>query len=60
MSVNFIDGIAVSGALAWTPHLVSIVKNHYTKPKVRIITSRTAEVGYVNRAIYRGDEVVFL
>ncbi|MCD1212891.1 hypothetical protein B4946_16295 [Vibrio cholerae] len=48
MSVNFIDGIAVLGALAWTPHLVSIVKNHYTKPKVRIITSRTAEVGFTS------------
>lgn len=46
MSVDFIDGIAVLGALAWTPHLISIVKSHYTKPEVGIITSRTAEVGF--------------
>ncbi len=46
--MKFIDGIAILGALAWTPHLITLLKNHFTKPKVRIITSRSAELGFTS------------
>ncbi|MCY9856027.1 hypothetical protein [Vibrio mediterranei] len=46
--MNFIDGIAILGALAWTPHLISLIKNYFTKPKVSIITSRSAELGFTS------------
>lgn len=44
--MTFIDGIAILGALAWTPHLITLTKNYFTKPKVSIITSRSAELGF--------------
>lgn len=40
------DWIATLGALAWTPHVYSAIKGAMTKPSVRIITSRVAEVGF--------------
>jgi hypothetical protein len=46
--LKFIDGIAILGALAWAPHLITLIKNHFTKPKVRIITSRSAELGFTS------------
>lgn len=46
--MTFIDGIAILGALAWTPHLITLTKNHFTKPKVRIITSKSAELGFTS------------
>jgi hypothetical protein len=46
--LEFIDGIAILGALAWTPHLITLIKNYFTKPKVRIITSRSAEIGFTS------------
>jgi hypothetical protein len=46
--LEFIDGIAILGALAWTPHLITLIKNYLTKPKVRIITSRSAEIGFTS------------
>ncbi|MFT7432210.1 MAG: hypothetical protein ACI971_002689 [Colwellia sp.] len=46
--MTFIDGIAILGALAWTPHLITLIKNYITKPKVRTITSRSAELGFTS------------
>jgi hypothetical protein len=46
--LTFIDGIAILGALAWTPHLITLIKNYLTKPKVRIITSKSAELGFTS------------
>jgi len=44
--MKLIDWIAILGALAWTPHLFSLVKNMITKPEVRIITPRIVELGF--------------
>jgi hypothetical protein len=44
--VELIDWIAVFGALAWTPHLLSIFKQWITKSKIRVITHRNAEIGF--------------
>lgn len=44
--MKLIDGIAILGALAWAPHLISLVKHHLTKPKVGIITSRVVSIGF--------------
>jgi len=46
--LKFIDGIAILGALAWAPHLMALIKNYFTKPKVRTITSRSAELGFTS------------
>jgi len=37
---------AILGALAWLPHLIKLIKDIVTRPKIRIITQRTAEIGY--------------
>lgn len=37
---------AILGALAWLPHLVKLIKGLITTPEIRIITERTAEIGY--------------
>ena len=37
---------AILGALAWLPHLIKLIKDLVTRPKIRIITQRTAEIGY--------------
>ncbi|MFV7710364.1 hypothetical protein [Shewanella algae] len=44
--MNIIDWIAILGALAWTPHLISLVKTYLIKPEVRIITQKIAEIGF--------------
>lgn len=41
-----IDLIAILGALAWTPHVVAMVRSWITKSKIRIITQRKAEIGF--------------
>lgn len=41
-----IDFVAIIGALAWLPHLIKIIKGYITKPEIRIITQKTAEVGF--------------
>lgn len=41
-----IDWIAILGALAWTPHLVGMVRDWITKSKIRIITQRRVELGF--------------
>lgn len=37
---------AILGALAWMPHLLKIVKDVLTRPEIRVIVQRTAEIGY--------------
>ncbi|MDF9401588.1 hypothetical protein [Vibrio sp. 1180_3] len=44
--MEFVDVAAVLGALAWTPHLISVARNYFTKSKIRIITNKTAEIGF--------------
>jgi hypothetical protein len=44
--LKFIDWIAILGALAWTPHLFILAKSYFTKPEVRIITQKIAEIGF--------------
>lgn len=41
-----IDWLAILGALAWTPHLLSLARDWLTKSKVRVITQREAELGF--------------
>ena len=44
--MKFIDWIAIVGALAWSPHLLSMLKQWLTKSKIRVITNRNAEIGF--------------
>jgi hypothetical protein len=44
--MKLIDWIAIFGALAWTPHLVSLVRDWLSKSKVRVITQREVEIGF--------------
>lgn len=44
--MEIIDGVAILGALAWTPHLISLIKNIVTIPEVRIITGKRGEIGF--------------
>lgn len=41
-----IDFVAIIGALAWTPHVFSIIKSIVTKPEVRIVTHKSPEIGF--------------
>lgn len=44
--MKIIDWVAFIGAMAWLPHLISLVKSYFTKPEVRIITQNFAEIGF--------------
>ena len=44
--MKIIDWVAILGALAWTPHLISLIKSYFTKPEIRIITQKLAEIGF--------------
>ncbi|OEF08656.1 hypothetical protein [Vibrio genomosp. F10] len=44
--MKLIDWIAVLGALAWLPHVIALIRNYFTKPEVRIITQKHAELGF--------------
>ncbi len=44
--MKIIDWIAILGALAWAPHVISLIKSYFTKPEVRIITQKIAEIGF--------------
>jgi len=44
--MKLIDVIAITGALAWTPHLISIARSWLTKSKIRIITQNSADIGF--------------
>ncbi len=41
-----IDWLAILGALAWTPHLVGMVRDWFAKSKVRVITQRQVDIGF--------------
>lgn len=38
--------LAVLGALAWIPQLFVLIRNYFTKPVVKIISSNQLEIGY--------------
>ena len=44
--MNLIDWLAILGALAWTPHLLNLLRDWLTKSKVRVITQREVELGF--------------
>lgn len=44
--MKLIDWIAILGALAWAPHLIGVLKSWILKPKVRIITQKSVEIGF--------------
>ena len=44
--MKIIDLVAILGAMAWLPHLISFIKNYFTKPEVRIIAEKTPELGF--------------
>jgi hypothetical protein len=44
--LKFIDWVAISGALAWTPHVFAAVRKAITKPEIRIIITRFGEIGF--------------
>ena len=46
--MKLIDWIAIFGALAWTPHLITLIRNYITKPEVRVIASRTVSLGFTS------------
>ena len=40
------EGAAILGALAWIPYLFKLIREVITRPEIRIIAQRTAEIGY--------------
>jgi len=44
--MKLIDWIAILGALAWTPHIIGIIKQWMTKSKIQVITHRNSEIGF--------------
>lgn len=40
------EWVALIGALAWLPHLISLLRAALTKPEVRIITENKVELGF--------------
>ena len=44
--MEIIDIVAILGALAWTPHLISIIKKWLTTSKIRVITQKHIEIGF--------------
>lgn len=44
--MKIIDWVAILGALAWSPHLISLIRSYLVKPEVRIITQKNAEIGF--------------
>lgn len=45
-NMTLIDWLAVLGALAWSPHLISLIRNWLTKPEIRVITPRAVSLGF--------------
>lgn len=44
--MKLIDWIAILGALAWSPHLIGLLKSWILKSKVRIITQKSVDIGF--------------
>lgn len=45
--MKFIDIVAILGALAWLPQIISWIYNWMKKPKISIYHDGEAEVGYI-------------
>lgn len=46
--MDLIDFIAIVGALAWTPHIIVLVRNWWLKPEIAIITGPSPEIGFTS------------
>lgn len=46
--MSVFEWTAVIGAAAWVPQIVGWVALHFAKPKIRLIPSRTPEIGYTS------------
>lgn len=46
IGVEIIDLVAIIGAGAWLPYLIKMYNQWRTKPEVRVITKRDAEIGF--------------
>ncbi|MCK4641332.1 MAG: hypothetical protein KAU06_08340 [Candidatus Marinimicrobia bacterium] len=44
--MKVVEFLAIAGAMAWLPHLISFFRDLFTKPVVSIITAKTTEVGF--------------
>lgn len=44
--MEIIEGIAILGAMAWAPPILSMIKSRLTKPEIRIISNQSAEIGF--------------
>lgn len=44
--MKLIDWIAIIGALAWTPHLIILLRTWLITAQIRVITHRVAEIGF--------------
>lgn len=44
--MSLIDVVAIVGAFAWAPPIISAIRNWFTRPEIRIITQATPEIGY--------------
>ncbi|MCQ3829150.1 hypothetical protein HXX02_06810 [Microbulbifer elongatus] len=57
--MKIIDLVAILGALAWSPHLISLIRSYLTKPEVRIITQKIAEIGFTTHGPIFNVRVAF-
>lgn len=48
MEMKILDWVAVLGALAWLPHLITFLKSFLIKPEVRIIAGKSPEIGFTS------------
>jgi hypothetical protein len=44
--MTFFDVVALVGALAWLPHLISLFRELVSIAKIRVITQQTTEIGF--------------
>lgn len=44
--MKIIDWVAILGATAWLPYIILYIIKYLTKPEVRIITQKIAEIGF--------------
>lgn len=58
--MEIIDIIAILGALAWLPQIISWVYNWLKKPKISIYHDGEAEVGYIKMVMYSILDSLFL
>jgi hypothetical protein len=58
--MTIFEGAAILGALAWTPYLFKLIKDMVTRPKIRIIVQRTAEIGFITFGPILNIRIAFL